>query len=372
MGSSSQSVWQSYLSGKSFIQKKQIGASQVPVAALPDLLREEVAVLQNSDPKYRQLDDSVLYAIMASRAAVQQAGWQGNDNFGVNIGSSRGATQLFEQHYSDFLKSGKAAVQASPSTTLGNIASWVAHDLATAGPELSHSITCSTALHALVNGVAWLRAGMADKFLVGGAEAPLTPFTIAQLQAMKIYATVSEDEYPCRAMDFSKKSNSMVLGEGAVAACLVPGTVHDALVVIEGVGYATEVLQHSVSLSADAVCLQKSMAMALEGHNITDIDAIVMHAPGTLRGDNAEYAAIKKVFGNNVPLLTTNKWQTGHTFGASGLLSVEMAVMMLQYNKFIDVPYTIAQHPKKDLQKILVNAVGFGGNAVSVLISKPI
>ena len=71
---------------------------------------------------------------------------------------------------------------------MGNISSWVAHDLQTEGPEISHSITCSTALHALLNGVAWLQSGKQIKFLVGGSEAPLTPFTIAQMQALKIYA----------------------------------------------------------------------------------------------------------------------------------------------------------------------------------------
>lgn len=370
LGNNPASVWQNYLSGKTLIQNRKVN-SIVPVATLPENLLQEVMALRQSDAKYRHLDESVLFAILASRSAIKAAGWQASDDFGINIGSSRGATQLFEHHHQHFIKTGKAAVQASPSTTLGNIASWVAHDLKTAGPEISHSITCSTALHALLNGVAWLRAGMADKFLVGGAEAPLTPFTIAQMQAMKIYAPASGEEFPSRAMDFPKKGNSMVLGEGAGAACLVPGITPDALAVVEGIGYATEVLQHSVSLSADAACLQKSMAMALGRLNANDIDAIVMHAPGTVKGDSAEYAAITKVFGNNMPLLTTNKWQTGHTFGASGLLSVEMAVLMLQHNTFIDVPFTTPQKQQKDLKKIMVNAVGFGGNAVSVVVSKP-
>ena len=111
---------------------------------------------------------------------------------------------------------------SSPTTTLGNISSWVAHDLQTKGPEISHSITCSTALHALINGVAWLKSGMANKFLVGGSEAPLTPFTIAQMKAMRIYAKGNSD-YPCRAMDLQKKQNTMVLGEAASIACLELG-----------------------------------------------------------------------------------------------------------------------------------------------------
>ena len=80
--------------------------------------------------------------------------------------------------------------------------------------------------------------------------------------------------------------------------------------------------------------------------------------------------AVKAIFGNELPLLTTNKWKIGHTFGASGLLSLELAVQMLQHQHFIGVPYLKDKTAKKKLNKILVNAVGFGGNAVSVLISK--
>jgi 3-oxoacyl-(acyl-carrier-protein) synthase len=93
-----------------------------------------------------------------------------------------------------------------------------------------------------------------------------------------------------------------------------------------------------------------------------------MHAPGTIKGDLTEYKAIEKVFGNNIPLLTTNKWKIGHTFGASGILSLELAILMLQHNQFVGVPFAKAKTPIKPIRKVLVNAVGFGGNAVSILL----
>ena len=338
-------------------------------APLPEALQQEVQTLRNTVPKYQNLDNSVLYALLASRAAVKTAGWKSGDSFGVNIGSSRGATGLFEQYHSEFLQTGKSSTQASPATTLGNISSWVAQDLKSTGPDISHSITCSTALHALLNGVAWLRSGMAEKFLVGGSEAPLTPFTIAQMQAMKIYAS-QKAEYPCRALDLDKNLNTMVLGEGSASACLEIGKKENAIGYIEGVGYATEELKHSVSISANADCLQKSMRMAMQGIDLNEVDAIVLHAPGTVKGDLSEYNAIKEIFGENLPLLTTNKWKTGHTFGASGLLSLELALMMIQHDTFIGVPFIPVQKNNKPIKKVLVNAVGFGGNAVSVLVGK--
>lgn len=369
LGNSPDEIWKNYLKPETLISKKHIGNSEVLVAQLPLDLKNKIADLKDSESKYKHLDDSVLYAILASRQAIENAGWKKGDDFGINIGSSRGATQLFEKHFEEFLQTGKTNTLASPSTTLGNISSWIAHDLNSQGPEISHSITCSTGLHAVLNGVAWLRSEMANKFLVGGSEAPLTAFTIAQMNALKIYSK-SEDEFPCRAFDIEKTKNSMVLGEGASVICLELGHKENALAYIEGLGFATEILEHSISISAEAKCFQKSMKMALKDTNIKEIDAIVMHAPGTLKGDSSELKAIEIVFGENLPMLTTNKWKIGHTFGASGMLNIEMAILMIQQQQFIGVPYAKAQKERTSIRKILVNAVGFGGNAVSVLISK--
>lgn len=369
LGDTAATVWENYQNGRHCFIQKEFNRQTVWAAVLDQDSKAKIAALKQSEQKYKSLDDSVLFAIAASRAAVKQAGWKASDIFGINIGSSRGATDLFEKHFADFLNTGKAQTLASPTTTLGNIASWVAHDLQSSGPEISHSITCSTALHALLNGVAWLRAGMADKFLVGGSEAPLTNFTVAQMQAMKIYAKENE-EFPCRAFDLDKKQNTMILGEGAAVCCLETGKKQNALAYIEGIGYATELLAHSTSISAEAECFQKSMKMALQDLPLSEVDAIVMHAPGTIKGDTSEYNAIRKIFGENHPLLTTNKWKIGHTFGASGMLNVELAILMLQHDSFVGVPFAKAEKSDKKLRKILVNAVGFGGNAVSILLSK--
>ena len=66
------------------------------------------------------------------------------------------------------------------------------------------------------------------------------------------------------------------------------------------------------------------MKMALGNFSPDEIDAIVMHAPGTIKGDSSEINAIFKIFCNKTPFLTTNKWKLGHTFGASGMLSLEL------------------------------------------------
>lgn len=369
LGSTPNEVWKNYLNTKHYLSAKNFDNFKAHVAQLPDDIKNEINQLKYSDNKYKNLDETVLYTIYVARKAIANTNWKPQDNFGINIGSSRGATSLFEKYYKEFLETGKSSTLSSPTTTLGNISSWIAHDLQTNGPEISHSITCSTGLHSLLNGIAWLQSGMTDKFMVGASEASLTDFTIAQMQALKVYSNET-DKYPCKAFDMTKTKNTMVLGEGAAVFCLENDIQENAIAFIDGIGYATEVLKHNTSVTADAECFQKSIKMALKNTSIEEVDAIVMHAPGTVKGDQSEINAINAIFGEHIPFLTTNKWKVGHTFATSGLLSLELAILMLQHQKTIEVPFAAEQkHPQK-LTKILVNAVGFGGNAVSVLLSK--
>lgn len=368
LGCAREPIWQHAISPDPIFEKRLFNDKPHWVSELDTTSKTLIDELLNQKAKYKPLDRSVLYAIAASRLAVSEAGWGACDYFGVNLGSSRGATQLFENHHAEFLRSQKTPTLSSPTTTLGNISSWVAHDLQCSGPEISHSITCSTSMHALLNGAVWLQSGMADKFLVGGSEAPLTGFTLAQLDALKIYTR--EDGFPCRALDLKKTRNAMVLAEAAVVAAVERGIKPNARALVQNIGFATELLENSTSISAEALCFQKSMQMAISGLDLNAVDAVVMHAPGTIKGDLTEFRAVEKIFGKNLPLLTSTKWKTGHSFGASGMMSLALAVQMLERQKFVETPFFNNQSPHRPLNYILVNSVGFGGNAVSVLLKR--
>ncbi len=111
--------------------------------------------------------------------------------------------------------------------------------------------------------------------------------------------------------------------------------------------------------------------MAVEGIMPEEkIDVVVMHAPGTIKGDLAELNAIKDLFKDNIPILTSNKWKIGHTLGASGGLSIEMALHMLNEQCVFENPYYSNSPAPNEIKNILVNAVGFGGNAVSIVVSR--
>lgn len=366
LGSEKEVIWNTYLSNNHLFTRLSSSHFDRFVSKIDQENNEFLQQIVTSDSKYKHIDRSVLMALYVSRRAFLEAKIT-DLNMGINFGSSRGATELFEKYFEEFQSTHQVSTFTSPATTLGNIASWVAHDLQLQGPEISHSITCSTGLHAVLNGIAWLQAGFSHSFLVGASEAPLTPFTLAQLAALKVYSNYVDD-FPNKALDLNKKHNSMVLGEAAVALVLSK-RVNNALGKIIGIGFATEVLSSGTSISTDALCFQKSMKMAIAQYDLTSIDAIIMHAPGTVQGDVTEFNAIQKLFGENIPLLTSNKWKVGHTFATSGLLSMELALLMLEKQHFISSPF-YPQNSDKLLKRILVNAVGFGGNAVSILIEK--
>ncbi len=377
LGTRWHNVQPSYQSMDTCIELRNIDQSATPVAGLATRENELLKTLRNSDPRFQRLDRSVLMAIHAARTAVADAGWDDPIDVGINIGSSRGATHLFEQHHEAYLNhpDRRARPLASPSTTLGNVSSWVGQALCSSGVAFSHSITCSTALHAVANGIAWIKAGMAKRFLVGGTEAPLTGFSVAQMKALRLYAQDQATQYPCRPLA-ENPVDSVVLGEGAAMVCLEPinpTTEGKARASVSGLGYASEQIAHATALSVDGGCLRKSMQMALA--SLLDrrpIDAIIMHAPGTVRGDTAEMNAIRQVFGADLPILTSNKWRIGHTFGASGALSIELALHLVANEDIpLDFPYpAVVRNRKRPMNRVMINAAGFGGNAVSLVVDK--
>ncbi|MBJ6118589.1 beta-ketoacyl-ACP reductase [Pontibacter sp. BT310] len=378
LGHDSETIAHSYSSGKSAFKTIVHQGKKTPVATLTPEAEEQLKLLQQINPNYKHLDRSVLMAVYAARHAAEQAGWlQQNfpdQDLGVNIGSSRGATGLLEQHYTNFQQD-KLTSGSSPTTTLGNLSSWVAHAVNAGGAQISHSITCSTALMAIANATAWLKAGMAKRFLAGGTEAPLTDFTIAQMKAVGIYSKLYDQPFPCQPYATAKQ-NTFVLGEGAAVFALElvaeselkPGTI-----VVETIGLGFEPIKSKTGISADGLNFQQSMRHALSQLPDQDqqVDLIITHSPGTIAGDAAELQAIQTVLGKSIPPITTNKHLIGHTLGASGALSLQYGIFILKNQQFSPFNYPIIIQPSElphTYNRVLINAAGFGGNAASIIL----
>lgn len=361
--------WEAYLSTASSTQKDESLGSWVASIATSE--ENHLQELRKQNRHYQRLDRSVLLAILAAERALTQSKWKAKNDIGLYLGSSRGATGSWETYHQDHQKGEQLLPpHASPLSTAGNLATHTAQHLGLHGFSSDNSITCSSALHALANAMVWLESGRYQRFLAGGAEAPLTPFTLAQMKALKIYASDDlEGPYPNRSLELDKSHNTMILGEGSTVFALERDP-QQPIAWIRGLGYSREDVSSLTSVSQDGIALQTAMRQALKEAQLQTVDAIVCHSPGTRKGDQSEYAAITAVFGKNIPSLTSNKWKIGHTLGASGGLSLELALLMLQEQSFVPVPYLTSPGAPNSIRYVMVNALGFGGNAISIIIEK--
>jgi 3-oxoacyl-[acyl-carrier-protein] synthase II len=375
LGHDLETVQKNYQSGRTNFQL----LNNAPIGSLQKDASVVLEQLITENKIYKGLDRSVLMAIYASRQAIANAGWTGEKNICVNIGSSRGATALVEQYIKEFNDYGTVSVVTSPVTTLGNISSWVAQDLHATGPAISHSVTCSTGLQAIANGFAWLKSDMANKFLAGASEAPLTPFTIAQMKALGIYSDDNTTRYPCRPLN-EQRENTFVLGEGAAIFTLEMLNKDELLsdksdsIIIESIGFGFENIMSKTGISKEGLNFTIAIKNAIKKSSCSmPVDLIIIHAPGTIAGDYAELNAIQEVFKTTgMPAITSSKWMTGHTLGASACLSLDYAMYILKTQSYLEFPYPvseIAYKNKKSIKRILVTAAGFGGNAAAVIVS---
>ncbi len=366
---------QAYARGVCSTTPELIGGQVRDVGRLCGPAERQLSAL-SSDARHATLDRTVRLGLLAARDAIASANLATRESsVGVIVASSRGATETLEHRHAEFLSTGRARSLSSPTTTLGNLSSTIAHELPETSVAETLSSACTGSLHALLLGVAWLRSGMGDTCLVGGAEAPLTPFTLAQFSALGLLGQdVAELPPPCRPLA-TDRPHRLVLGEGACILALEAlsprgAELRGALAELGGVGASVEKAGSLTGITEHGDALARSMARALAEHGGT-VDAVVVHAPGTRNGDLAELHALRRVFGRNLPALCSNKWQMGHTFGASGALGVEFALALLGGVRPAAPPYASSlASPPRDVRSVLVNSAGFGGSAASVVLRR--
>jgi 3-oxoacyl-(acyl-carrier-protein) synthase len=310
--------------------------------------------------------------IYAAKNAIVQARWR-EKNFDIICGCSRGPTETWEMAFRDkFIEKNGLRPQTSPLTTLGSLGFAIADFFGQTGLAASQSVTCSSGFHALIHAIALLRAGMSERVLVGGSQAPLTTFTIAQLKAMRILARKTDDQFPCRPL--SNGPPGMSIGEGAALFCLSTEDDANSNYELIGIGYANEIHPSLSGISRDGQALGQAMQKALKEADCLP-DLIIPHAPGTKAGDLAELKALQRVFGTDIPPIYSGKWATGHTFGASGPLGLDLALTILEEQKVPRLPYPLRPqlrewNTEEPLETIMVNSTGFGGNAVSLVVRR--
>ena len=241
------------------------------------------------------------------------------------------------------------------------------------------STACSSAANAIIYGANLLRTGQCQCVVAGGSEC-LSNYHLNGFHSLMIL-----DQQPCRPFDASRAG--LNLGEGA--AYLVLETLESALqrgakplAILSGFGNACDAFHQTASSeNGEGAYLAMTQALKRAGLQPADIDYVNAHGTGTPNNDASESTALRRVFGDNLPPVSSTKPYTGHTTSASGSIEAVFCLLALQHG-FLPaelnwsmpdpaciVPVTSCPSPTGHLKHILTNAFGFGGNDSSLILS---
>ena len=261
------------------------------------------------------------------------------------------------------------------------------------GPNFATVSACASSTNALIDAFNYVRLGMADMIVSGGAEAPISIAGVGGFNAMHALSTRNDDaEHASR--PFSASRDGFVMGEGA--ACLILEELEHALA--RGAKIYAEVI--GGGLSADAYHLTAThpeglgaklvMENALADAHIKpeEVDYINVHGTSTPVGDISEAKAIKQVFGDHAYELniSSTKSMTGHLLGAAGATEALICVKSIENDivpptinftegdedSEIDykLNFTFNKAQKRTVNVALSNTFGFGGHNASLIVRK--
>ena len=346
----------------------------------------EVKMSDNEMRKYLNISDNAittrtaLMGMIALDEALKEAKITSEmlHDVGFISGTTVGGMDMSEQYYLDYISS-DAHKEYIAVHDCGSCSEMTADHFGKFAFATTLSTACSSAANAIILGANMIRCGEADIVVVGGSEC-ITKFHLNGFNSLMIL-----DTKPCRPFDATRAG--LNLGEGA--AYLVLETESSAKkrgvkaqAILSGYGNACDAF-HQTASSPDGEGAYRAMKEALELADIQPdrIDYINAHGTGTPNNDLSESQAVRRLFGENIPPMSSTKQFTGHTTSASGSIEAVFCILALQ-NGFLPVNLNwstpmedgiipVHQSVKKELKHILCNAFGFGGNDSSLLISKP-
>lgn len=261
-----------------------------------------------------------------------------------------------------------------PLSPPGQMALRVAADLGIEGPVLTLTTACSSSANALLVATGLLRRGEARRALVIGVEG-LSVVALSGFNSLMLL-----DPQGCRPFDAQR--NGMQIGE-AVGAVLLEAddAAHNDDLLLGGANLCD--IHHTTSASPDGSAMRRVMEMALAdaGLKPADVSLIKAHGTGSLDNDTAEAAAMRALFGVDLPPFTSIKRYLGHTLGACG--AVELAALLGCLRAGFVPPTAGFSHPDAALNitplteflpapagPVMLNFFGFGGNYASLLIAR--
>lgn len=389
LGSSVKETWEALLEGRSGIGPlEQDWAGQLPVKIAGQVTADLSEHLSTREMK--RMDRCSQLALIAAREAWAQAGAPEVDpeRFAVVIGSAYGGLGSTIEQDRVLAESGPRKVSPHTLTRLmvNGPAAWVSIDLGARGGARTPVSACASGAEAIVQAAEMIRSGAADVVIAGGVDASVNDLVITGFSQIRALSTRSDDP-KLASRPFDGGRDGFVLAEGAGVVVLESeehARARGAAVLGAVAGGAVTSDANDI-VAADPAMQRRVMQKALDsaGMRPADIGFVHAHATSTPVGDRLEGQAINAVFGADVPV-TSTKGHTGHLLGGAGSLA---AVVVLEALRTGKVPGTLnveALDPEVDLNVLtegthqlppgyapagLVNAFGFGGHSVALVLT---
>lgn len=342
----------------------------------------------------RKTDLYTQYAVAAAQQAIDDSGIMGaiaEDRFGVYVGAGIGGMHAFTDNVLAMDKGGarKVSPYFVPMMIANIAAGTVAIRFKAKGVCVPIVTACATGSHSIGEAFHAIKNGYADAIIAGGAEAAVTPLSIAGFSNCKALTTNPDPK--TASVPFDKRRDGFVIGEGAGILILEEyehAKARGAKIYAEICGYGNTCDAHHITApDPEAEGPSRAIKIAFEEAQVTDSDVIYINAHGTSTplNDKTETKAIKLALGEERAReinISSTKSMTGHMLGAAG--GVEGVVAALAIKEGIipptigyevpdeecDLNYTPNKAEKKDITVAASTSLGFGGHNACIVFRK--
>lgn len=396
-------TWKRILDGKSAAGKiENFDVSDLPAKIACQVKRGDGSpgtfnADQWMEPKeQRKVDDFIIYAMAASKQALDDANWhpktpEDQNNTGVMIGSGIGGLNGIAETSITLKERGPRRVSPFfiPGRLINLAGGYVSIEHGLKGPNHAVVTACSTGSHAIGDAGRIIALGDADVMVAGGTESPVTRIGMAGFAACKALSTSFNDTPEKASRPYDRDRDGFVMGEGAGVVVLEEyehAKKRGAKIYAELIGYGMSGdAFHITAPTEDGDGAFRCMQAAIKRAGVTpsEIDYINAHGTSTM-ADTIELGAVERVVGNAAGKISmsSTKSMIGHLLGAAGAVEAIFSVLAIRDqiapptinldNPDVETPIDLVPHKanKRKIDVALSNSFGFGGTNASIIFRR--
>ena len=387
LGLDKESSFKAICEGKTGVKEiTSFDVSEFPVKIAAEITDfDPNSILDGKEVK--KVDRFIQLGIKASNEAMADANFKEFDahKFGVSSAAGIGGLPNIEKNSITYFEKGVKRISPFfiPSALVNMLGGIVSINHGLKGPNLSSVTACAASTHAISQAAKCIMIGQATNMLVIGAESTICGVGIGGFAAMKALST-RNDEPSKASRPFDANRDGFVMGEGAGALVLEEyesAIARGAKIYAEVVGFGESGDAHHIT-SPTLEGPLSAMKQALDMAKGVKIDYVNAHGTSTPVNDKNETAALKAVFGDKCPPVSSTKGQTGHCLGGAGAIEAVISIMAMRDGVIpptinyetpdpdCDLDYVPNKARKADIKAVMSNSFGFGGTNGVVIFKK--